>query len=328
MALALLIENPSRSFLSVTEGIQSVHALPGVVFISVMFGNFGAGSVKPTHLLSNVRDLWRIKSVVLQKVVDEPITLRGFLKRSDGTEQALTSIACPYPPFFALAIAEIIKNGFTLFEKMLVLPGEDDNKCDGNPMLMGMPVLEPPPVVDDNLENAEEEEVQYGGGAKVGLSYEQHFVWAHTIEHPFREHIGVPMKETEFWNALEYEATTTAEEIDSFRWSVIAKWKAWALELEPERKKWLNTKVPKRLREMLKNFHLPLFERILQSIDYEDMAVVERMTTGFYFAGVLDPSNVDTVPCEVQPTAITMKVAVIIINNVLLVIHFILVSFT
>ena len=101
-------------------------------------------------------------------------------------------------------------------------------------MLMGMPVPEPPPVVDENLENAQEEEVQYGGGAKVGFSYEKHFVWAHTIEHPFREHMGVPMKETKFWNALEYEATATAEEIDSFRWSVIAKWKAWALELEPE----------------------------------------------------------------------------------------------
>ena len=80
---------------------------------------------------------------------------------------------------------------------------------------------------------------------------------------------------------------------------------------------------------MLKNFHFPLFERILQSIDYEDMAVVERMTTGFFFAGVLDPSNVDTVPCEAQPPAITMKVAVIIhFNFSLLVNHFILVSFT
>ena len=84
------------------------------------------------------------------------------------------------------------------------------------------------------------------------------------------------------------------------------------MELEPERKRWLNTKVPKRLRRLLNNFHLPLFERILQSIDYEDMAVVERMTTGFYFAGELDPANVDTVPCEAQPPAITVKVAVII----------------
>ena len=47
----LIIENPSRSFLWVTEGIKSVHALLGVVFISVMFGNVGAGYVKPTHLL-------------------------------------------------------------------------------------------------------------------------------------------------------------------------------------------------------------------------------------------------------------------------------------
>ena len=147
----------------------------------------------------------------------------------------------------------------------------------------------------------------------MGLSYEQHFVWAHTIEHPFREHMGVPMMGTKFWDALEYEATATAEEIDSFRWSVIAKWKAWALELEPERKKWLKTKVPKRLTRLLKNFHLPLFERILQSIGYEDMAVVERMTAGFYFVGVFDSFNVDAVLREVQPPAITMKVAVIII---------------
>ena len=75
--------------------------------------------------------------------------------------------------------------------------------------------------------------------------------------------------------------------------------------------------------EHAQDFNLLLFERILQSIDYEDMAVVERMTTGFYFAGVLDPSNVDTVPCEVQPPAITMKVAVIIIIHFLLVLHFI-----
>ena len=41
------------------------------------------------------------------------------------------------------------------------------------------------------------------------------------------------------------------------------------------------------------------------------MAVVERMTTGFYFAGELDTANVDTVPCEAQPPAITVQVAVL-----------------
>ena len=43
------------------------------------------------------------------------------------------------------------------------------------------------------------------------------------------------------------------------------------------------------------------------------MAAVERMTTGFCFAGELVFANVDIVLCEAQPPAITMKVAVIIL---------------
>ena len=71
--------------------------------------------------------------------------------------------------------------------------------------------------------------------------------------------------------------------------------------------KWLNTKVPRKLKKLLRKFHIPLFERILKSIDYEDMNVVERMTTGFYFAGMLDKSGVDTKDCEVQEPAVTVQ---------------------
>ena len=93
------------------------------------------------------------------------------------------------------------------------------------------------------------------------------------------------MKYTEhnFWKALQFEATATAADIECHREKVLAQWKSWAEELEPARKTWLKTKVPKRLRKLMRNFHAPLFEKILQSIGYEDMAVVERMTTGFYF---------------------------------------------
>ena len=37
------------------------------------------------------------------------------------------------------------------------------------------------------------------------------------------------------------------------------------------------------------------------------MNVVERMTTGFYFAGMLDKPDVDTKDCEVQEPAVTVQ---------------------
>ena len=49
--------------------------------------------------------------------------------------------------------------------------------------------------------------------------------------------------------------------------------------------------MPKKLRKMLRNFQLPLFE--LQVV--------------FYFAGMLDKSGVDTTPCEQQRQAIAVE---------------------
>ena len=51
--------------------------------------------------------------------------------------------------------------------------------------------------------------------------------------------------QSQTWDALEYDAKTDAAEIDDFREGVIKKWKQWAVELEPERVKWLNKKVPR-----------------------------------------------------------------------------------
>ena len=62
------------------------------------------------------------------------------------------------------------------------------------------------------------------------------------------------------------------------------------------------------------NVQLVLFKRIFESIGYDDMAVVERTTTGISFAGMLDESGVDTVECEEQPPAIKVEVAVRVIH--------------
>ena len=72
----LVIEHPTRSLLWAMEKMKQVHALAGVVCIQMSFGNLGAGYVKPTHLLSNMRDLWWIESVAFAPLVDGPITLR------------------------------------------------------------------------------------------------------------------------------------------------------------------------------------------------------------------------------------------------------------
>ena len=98
--------------------------------------------------------------------------------------------------------------------------------------------------------------------------------------------------------------------MNNHRESVVAQWKKWSGEFRGEQQKWLKTKVPKKLRKLLRNFHQPLFRRIFESINYEDMAVCERMATGFYFAGMLDEAGVDTVPCgEPRLPAISVKAA-------------------
>ena len=65
-----VIESPTRNFLWVMEKIKQVHELIKMAFILVKSGNLGAGYMKPTHLLSNMLDLWRIKRVALPPLVD------------------------------------------------------------------------------------------------------------------------------------------------------------------------------------------------------------------------------------------------------------------
>ena len=57
----------------------------------------------------------------------------------------------------------------------------------------------------------------------MGLGYEQHFIWAHTVGHLVFDEPAVKVSEVMFWDALEYEATTHAAVIDDFREDVIKK---------------------------------------------------------------------------------------------------------
>ena len=101
---------------------------------------------------------------------------------------------------------------------------------------------------------------------------------------------GVP------WNSR----TSRAEQIDGFRSEVITNYTVVAAELEDERVWWLHNKVHPTLRMMLRDFHGPLFFKMLDDMGYEDTDLKKCMEESFPCIGKLGPSFVNTSPVKVN----------------------------
>ena len=314
------VENPARSFLWILFFFLWLYRRAGVIFSGFTMKNFGAMYLKWTFMLHNIPTFHVLSDVDMAPNISTcPIKLRGFMM-FEKQWKPLTALACGYPPALGMWMGTLVEQAFAI-HRQDVEHGRPITMADschdmGNPMLTNTTFYQQEDFITTQLlqlhsneylaeiegaKNDEDELVEQnalvleGGGAPMGLTPEEHVAWALTVPHPLQ----VPPELTndeEFMNALRFEAK--ADDADAVREDILETHEAIAEEMDTERIRWLFNKVHPAHRLLLRNWHGPFVEWLVENGTFKDKLLPRDMTVGFMLAGEMPWSHEGMTPAN------------------------------
>ena len=302
------LENPELVWLWLQPGIRELHQRPGVILTRFLFKQFAAPFVKPTLFLHNVPELEQLAESA-EMWDGETVTLRGQCWWQ-GRLVFRTHLAQDYPVAlgrrYGQLMSEALANRESALQQGLAVPMASKDQDFGIPAkLLSMTSFwmhegadsEACPDLDDDTCDDEEAVglVPHGLGAPLGLTEWEHVQWALQQEHVMnieKQHVDQDLRD-----AVEYELTREAVDLDAFREQVFQEWTSWLEEMADEQVRWANT-APEEIRPQVSAISGPWFGRVLRDAGMEEHrvdALLRSLHGGFEFAGLLPE-------CEVKET--------------------------
>ena len=277
------IENPSHSWLWVLQPMRIIQALPGVQLLQVRFADFLVPFAKPTVFLHNVA-LWH---KLRQSVFPWPgklTVLRGQVSYR-GQSVFRTHLAQTYPPLLCMRLASLLRDSWLM----------PSGASPGSGSELPAEVREAQ-AFTDVVPSMSPFLVPYGLGAPLGLSPELHVEFARQVRHPSLEPsvFSEPLEE-----ALKFEISHSAQDIDDFRGTVLRRVVHLAASLTGEQKCWAQ-EAPEQIRPLVSLIHGPLWQALLAELPVESHGFLRSLQQGFPMVGRLPPCEGGAVPAHFQ----------------------------
>ena len=273
------VENPERSWLWILHPMRRIRELPGVEFCLLFFSDFMVPFRKPTLILHNTAT-WHQVSDHCHPWPGPLCTYRGQV-HFEGKLVFKTHLAQTYPPLMCLRLAWLLREAWTSH------PGAPQGTGAqlSTELVEVAAVTRRPPSLGPFL-------VPFGLGAPVGLSPEMHVEFARQVKHPASQLREFPQ---DVLDAIEFEGSSSAEEIDAFRSNVLHRVCQLASQLQDEQARWV-ADAPAAIQGLVARIHGPLWEALLQTAHVQAPDFLRSLREGFPIVGELPLCEGGAVP--------------------------------
>ena len=259
--------------------MRRIRELPGVEFCLLFFSDFMVPFRKPTLILHNTAT-WHQVSDHCHPWPGPLCTLRGQV-HFEGKLVFKTHLAQTYPPLMCLRLAWLLREAWTSH------PGAPQGTGAqlSTELVEVAAVTRRPPSLGPFL-------VPFGLGAPVGLSPEMHVEFARQVKHPASQLREFPQ---DVLDAIEFEVSSSAEEIDAFRSNVLHRVCQLASQLQDEQARWV-ADAPAAIQGLVARIHGPLWEALLQTGHVQAPDFLRSLREGFPIVGELPLCEGGAVP--------------------------------